>query len=61
LRGRLVKRRKSSRSGAQGGGNCVEIAESADRVQIRDSKAPEGGTLSVSRAAWREFLGGVKA
>jgi hypothetical protein len=56
-----VKWRKSSRSGAQGGGNCVEIAESADRVLIRDSKAPEGGTLPVSRAAWREFLGGVKA
>jgi hypothetical protein len=51
--------RKSSRSGAQGGGNCVEVAASAGRVFVRDSKAPTDGMLSVSADQWRTFLADV--
>ncbi len=53
--------RKSSRSG--GGGeqtDCVEVAEFADRVVMRDSKNPAGPVLAVSRAQWRAFLSGVR-
>ena len=45
---------KSTRSGT--GGNCVELADTLDRV--RDSKNPAGPTLRVDLAS---FLGAVKA
>jgi Domain of unknown function (DUF397) len=50
--------RKSSRSAANG---CVEVASLADLVAIRDSKDRGGATLLFSPAAWRDFLGGVRA
>ena len=37
--------RKSSYSG--GGGDCVEVAHDADRVHVRNSNAPDAGTLYV--------------
>ncbi|MCW5253416.1 DUF397 domain-containing protein [Streptomyces sp. SHP 1-2] len=40
------------------GGQCLEIAR-ARSVRVRDSKAPTGPVLTVSRSAWAEFLGGV--
>ncbi|MEZ7006582.1 DUF397 domain-containing protein [Streptomyces sp. AD55] len=46
---------KSSHSGTEGG-DCVEVA-AATLVHIRDSKAVPGPVLSVSRGAWRRFLG----
>jgi Domain of unknown function (DUF397) len=47
--------RKSSCSGQDG--NCVEVARNLPGlVAIRDSKAPDGGKLMVSQAAWRAFL-----
>lgn len=52
--------RKSSRSGAQGGGNCVEVAAAAGRVFVRDSKAPTGGMLCVSQEEWTRFLGALR-
>jgi hypothetical protein len=51
--------RTSSRS-ASGGGGCVEVARIADGVAVRDSKAPAGGVLVFSRAAWTAFLDGVR-
>ncbi|MEU9707963.1 DUF397 domain-containing protein [Streptomyces sp. NPDC047967] len=45
---------KSSYSNTDGG-NCVEWAPSVAPtgvVPVRDSKAPEGPSLAVSRAAW---------
>ena len=44
-----------------GGGNCVEVADTATHGRaVRDSKHPEGdGTaplLAVSRESWRGFL-----
>lgn len=54
--------RKSSRSGGQGGGNCVEVGTPADAsyVAVRDTKDRDGGTLRVDAAAWRAFLSAVR-
>ncbi|GAA1936242.1 DUF397 domain-containing protein [Kitasatospora viridis] len=46
---------KSSYSGAQGG-DCVEIALGATAIHVRDSKDPEGPSLTVTPAAWAAFL-----
>ncbi len=48
--------RKSSRSGAQAGGNCLEVATVPGRILVRDSKDPLGGQLDVSCTAWTKFL-----
>jgi Domain of unknown function (DUF397) len=51
--------RKSSYSGANGG-ECVEVATTADTVLVRDSKNRTGNVLSVSASAWRAFVSAVK-
>nr|WP_026413591.1 DUF397 domain-containing protein [Actinomadura oligospora] len=46
--------RKSSYSGGGtggGGGDCVEVADLGGAVGVRDSKAPDGGHLSIDRAS----------
>ncbi len=53
--------RKSSRS--SGGGdqtNCVEVAELADQIALRDSKDPAGPVLAFPPHEWRAFLGRVR-
>jgi hypothetical protein len=49
--------RKARKSG-NNGGNCVEIGTHQDSpdVLIRDTKARERGHLSVTRAAFAQFL-----
>ena len=48
--------RKSTRS-ADGGGNCVEVADNlAGRVLVRDSKDPDGGVLTFAPATWQAFV-----
>ncbi|MFJ9893920.1 DUF397 domain-containing protein [Streptomyces sp. NPDC091280] len=48
--------RKSSYSGSNGG-ECVEIAEFAPRIAIRDSKAaPGGAVLTISRRSFSVFV-----
>jgi hypothetical protein len=32
------------------------LAETADRVRVRDSKDPAGPVLAVTRDEWRAFL-----
>ena len=49
-----VRWRKSTFSGA--GGNCVEVAPTADGVIIRLSKHPAAGTITFSHAAWAAFV-----
>jgi hypothetical protein len=49
--------RKSSYSNDQGG-DCVEIAPHPAAIHIRDSKNPEGPTLTVTPHAWTSFLTG---
>jgi Domain of unknown function (DUF397) len=47
--------RTSSRSA--NGGNCVEVARNLPgAVAVRDSKDPDGPTLTFDRAAWRAFI-----
>ncbi|MEU1617974.1 DUF397 domain-containing protein [Streptomyces sp. NPDC005722] len=41
------------------GGNCVEVATTPHRVHVRDSKDPDGPSLSFTPAAWTEFLRAV--
>jgi hypothetical protein len=50
---------KSSRSGGTGG-NCVEVANLDVAVAVRDSKAPDNGTLVFDRSEWAMFLNATK-
>ncbi|KAA2254930.1 DUF397 domain-containing protein [Solihabitans fulvus] len=53
--------RKSSFSSDQGG-NCVEVAALADGLMaVRDSKAPEAGTVTFTRAGMAAWIDGIKA
>lgn len=45
---------------ASGGGNCVEITDTAADVWIRDSKDRQGPVLHFSRPEWTAFLAGVR-
>ena len=51
--------RKSSRSGHEGG-ECVEVAELAAGVAVRDSKDPDGPMLVFGVDEWRAFTQAVK-
>ena len=51
--------RKSTRS-TGGGSNCVEVARLPSRIAIRDSKNPEGATLIVTAAVFRELTDGIR-
>jgi hypothetical protein len=50
--------RKSSYSNPSG--NCVEAAELAGGVALRDSRFPDGPALRFSGPTWDAFLRGVK-
>lgn len=56
----MTQWRKSSRSGGIENTDCVEIAALADRIGIRDSKAPEAGHLSLSAESFAGLLARVK-
>jgi hypothetical protein len=51
--------RKSSYSG-NGGGNCTEVATTANLVLVRDSKDTDGPKLTFGRQAWETFAAKVK-
>ncbi|MEQ4303738.1 DUF397 domain-containing protein [Plantactinospora sp. B6F1] len=51
--------RKSSRSGSNS--DCVEVAEVAGVVAVRDSKDPSGPVLAFERGAWARFVAGRSA
>ncbi|MFF4080899.1 DUF397 domain-containing protein [Streptomyces sp. NPDC001777] len=46
---------KSSYSGGSGT-ECVEVADLATVVGVRDSKHPEGPHVAVQRSSWNEFV-----
>ena len=50
--------RKSSYSGSEA--NCVEVANAAGLVKVRDTKDRQGPALTVSTDAWRRFTTGIK-
>ncbi len=51
--------RKSSYSTGNGG-QCVEVADTASVVMVRDTTDRDGGTLSFSADAWASFISGIK-
>jgi hypothetical protein len=51
--------RKSSRS--QGNGACVDVADLADAVAVRDSKDKAGPVLVFTAGEWSAFVEGAKA
>ncbi len=52
--------RKSSHSGGNGG-SCIEVADQAARVLVRDTKQDGiGPVLRFSPAAWRRFADQLK-
>jgi hypothetical protein len=51
--------RTSSYTG-NGGGNCVEVADAARVVLVRDTKDRDGGKLAFTSDAWRAFAEGLK-
>lgn len=51
--------RKSSYSGANGG-NCIEVADDARVVLVRDTTDRDGGTLAFTATAWQTFLGTLR-
>jgi hypothetical protein len=52
--------RKSSYSGG-GDSNCVEVADTTNRVMVRDTKDHGNGpTLRFTPDTWRRFTGEVK-
>lgn len=51
--------RKSSYSGGSGG-NCVEVADAASVVAVRDTKDRDGGTLTFAAGAWAAFTAALK-
>jgi hypothetical protein len=52
--------RKSSYTGGGNDEACVEMAQVASRVWVRDSKDPEGGRLEFGRSAFARLLTQVK-
>ena len=51
--------RKSSYSAPNG--DCVEVDTDGTIVYVRDSKAPDAGTLALSAETWRSLLDAAKA
>jgi hypothetical protein len=56
----MVQWRKSSRSGGVNDNACVELAQFAEGVGIRDSKDPDGGALSLTGTQFAALLRNVK-
>lgn len=44
-----------------GGNDCVEVADLAQFVAVRDSKNPAGTVLAFQRRSWGAFAEQVKA
>ena len=55
----VVTWRKSSFSGGNGG-QCVEVADAARLVLVRDTTDRDGGTLTIPASAWQAFTNGLK-
>jgi hypothetical protein len=52
--------RKSSFSSANGS-NCVEVAEVAEAMAVRDSKDRHGSALLFTPTSWTAFIDAVRA
>ncbi|MFB4308032.1 DUF397 domain-containing protein [Actinomadura sp. GTD37] len=54
-----IQWRKSSHSGGNGG-ECVEVADNAGAIGIRDSKDPHGPKLLVGRNEFAALVASLK-
>ncbi|MFE2040081.1 DUF397 domain-containing protein [Streptomyces sp. NPDC059477] len=52
--------RKSSYSGGGVGNGCVEVADGAAHIAIRDSKTPAGAILTIPTSAFTTFVEALK-
>ncbi|MEW2355486.1 DUF397 domain-containing protein [Spirillospora sp. NPDC029432] len=52
--------RKATRSSQGTSEQCVEVAQLADGIGVRDSKDPHGPRLLLSREAFKEFSAALK-
>ncbi|MBO2451424.1 DUF397 domain-containing protein [Actinomadura barringtoniae] len=57
----MTEWRKSSRSTSAENSDCVEVANLAGTIGVRDSKDPDGPKLTLSPSAWRSLVHRVKA
>lgn len=55
----IMNWRKSSYSSSNGG-ECIEVADHARRVMVRDTKDRQGLVLRFTPDAWRRFADTVK-
>lgn len=52
--------RTSSRSQSGADQNCVEVGScTCHGIAVRDSKHPQGGTLTVGHSEWLKFIGAL--
>ncbi len=51
--------RKSTHSGDEGGA-CVEVAAHPAAIHVRDSKNPDGPSLTLAPAAWAAFVSDLR-
>lgn len=56
----MIEWRKSSRSGATGNTDCVELAQLPGVIAVRDSKHPESGHLALDRKRFSSLVTQVK-
>jgi hypothetical protein len=49
---------KASASGQ--GGNCIEMRRQADRIEVRDSKEPQGPVLTFTPSEFSAWVDGAK-
>ncbi len=52
---------RKSRASGPDGGNCVEVAHTTNRVEVRDSKDPDGPRLTLTVTAWRTLTDALLA
>jgi Domain of unknown function (DUF397) len=56
----MTEWRKSRRSGTQENMTCVEVANLAGNIGVRDSKNPTGPVLAFDRTQLAQFFGRIK-
>ncbi len=50
---------KATKSGGNGG-DCVEMRRNGERVEVRDSKRPDGPVLAFTAAEFAAWLDGAR-
>ncbi|WP_131736013.1 DUF397 domain-containing protein [Actinomadura roseirufa] len=55
-----IQWRKSSHSGSGAQSDCVEVANLAGNIGVRDSKDPHGPTIALPAAGFRDLVGWIK-